>query len=1246
MTEEVNDFSGSERFDIRRRVGVGGMGVVYEAWDRQNSMRVALKTLPNSDAARIYRFKQEFRNLTGLVHPHLATLYELFSVDESWFFTMEFVDGVNLIDYVRGVTLFSRPQDDSSSENEVTIARPDSAISPPPLPVAAHRNALRTEEQFDRLRATIRQLAGAISALHSSGKLHRDIKPSNVLVTPAGRTVLLDFGLTIGFSQEDDDRFVSGTVSYMAPEQAAGLPLTPAADWYAIGVMMYEALTGFLPFDGPPNHVMVQKQIADPPRPRLLASNLPEDLDQLCHALLTRDPSSRPSAAEVLRALGGEEPDRRTISSEEVPLIGRESHLAELTAAFNFVRQGKPLAMFVHGSSGEGKSFLVERFLQRLREEQGAVVLAGRCYEAESVPYKALDSLIDVMRQYLNRHPEIAEQVVPRDVAPLTRIFPVLADVPALASAPLRSGESSSAQELRGRASRALRDLLARLADRVPVVICIDDLQWGDLDSGMILSELLRAPDPPLLLLLGVYRSEGAGRSPILKLLLDAPVESGGAERRELALGLLSPEAARSLASGMLEVEGPRKEALASAIARESGGIPYFIHELVRFVGGGFELPENESLSLEQVLVHRFATLPAGARNLLEAIAVAGQPIRQRDAWEAADLSGEERGVLTLLRSELLVRSTGASDRDVVEPYHDRIRETLVSQLTPSRKKQHHRRLGDTLERSNGADAETLAVHFHHSDAVDKASHYYAAAASQAAEALAFDRAAKLYLQSLDLRSGSDPDRRPLRMALADALANAGRGAEAAREYEALVAGAAPSEGVELRRRAAYQYCVSGHLIEGRSAVKELLADHGVRLPEGPTAVIVALLRHRLRLWLRRYGFKRREESEIDPARLAQIDVVWSAAAGLSMNDIICGAGLQTYGLLLALSSGEIYRIARSMAWEATHMSNLGSKSWPKTVRLLDRAEELAAESGHPHAAGMATMARGIAEFTSGRWATAVPLLDEADAIFRARCTGVTWELDTAHAFALWGLIYMGEFGEMSRRTSLLLKEAEERGDRYASTTFGSFMQPHALLAADQPDAAREVLNRSREQWASGGFYLQDLCALMTDSLIDTYEGDGARGFDRYTANWKKVKASQLLQSQAIRMLTIHFRARAALAGAVNGRPELARAAAADAKRLAGEKIAWSVPYSRVLYAGVALIENRQDEAKRLLRESAAGFDAVNMRSHAESARLLLGELTGGSEGDALVREAEEWMASRGIVNARAMARLHIGAIA
>src|SRR5262249_33024925 len=155
----------------------------------------------------------------------------------------------------------------------------------------------------------------------------------------------------------------------------------------------------------------------------------------------------------------------------------------------------------------------------------------------------------------------------------------------------------------------------------------------------------------------------------------------------------------------------------------------------------------------------------------------------------------------------------------------------------------------------------------------------------------------------------------------------------------------------------------------------------------------------------------------------------WSATAGLSMFDVVAGADFQTRNLLLALRAGEPYRVVRALAWQAAHTSNLGAAAWPRAARLLQAARAPAQRVRHPHALGITMLSAGVADFTRGHWATAAGQLEEAEKILREQCTGVAWELGTAHTFSLWSRFYLGDVAEMGRQSARLLKQAGERGD-------------------------------------------------------------------------------------------------------------------------------------------------------------------------------------------------------------------------
>jgi serine/threonine protein kinase len=1267
MADAIHEpFGGTSRFELRRRLGAGAFGVVYEAYDRERASVVALKTLRRAGEEALYRFKQEFRSLADIVHPNLVALYELLSDGRQWFFTMELVEGKSFHEFVRRDNDLSDPATGAGSERlgsvdeTRTVGSPLDGPSDPRIPTFS---APARDHRFhaQRLRPALSQAAAGIHALHAAGKLHRDVKSSNVLVTRSGRVVLLDFGLVTELDWEaggDQSVAMAGTPVYMSPEQSRGCALSEASDWYSLGVMLYEALTGQAPFSGTFSEIMRDKQLREPRPPHEVVPDIPEDLDRFCCELLRRDPRRRPPEIEILQRLGlerpsAERPRRTTGEARGSPFVGRQSHLARLLESFHdTAERGRTVAVAVHGGSGMGKTALVRRFLDSLRSAEGAVILAGRCFERESVPYKALDNLMDVLSRHLKRLPQPrAEALMPRDVLALARLFPVLRRVEAVAGARRRVLEVQDLQELRRRAFGAFRELMGRLAEETPLVLFIDDLQWGDLDSAALLEELMRPPNPPPLLLIVAYRTEEASTSPLLRRLL--PVRFGSEPWREIEVDRLDPSEARDLARALLSDAPGSPETMAELVARESSGNPFFLSELARSVRGGREPPAADpsagtdlAVTLDRVIQSRVARLPEGARRFLEVVAVAGQPVEFAVANEAA-APGSGENVIEVLRIRHLIRTRETESRAEIETYHDRIREAIVSGLSPEELERHHRGLALALEASGRADPESLALHWKESQNFDRAAEYAVAAARRAAETLAFDRAARLYSLALDLSSGADPpERRALRVGLADALSNAGRGAEAASAYLVASRGAPAAEALELQRRAAEQFLISGHIEEGLSAIRSVLARVGLKLARTPWTALLSILFRRAMIRLRGIDFHERDATQVSPETLSRIDICCSVTIGLGFADPVRGADFQARHLFSALRAGEPYRVARALAIETLTSSQAGGRSSRRTKALFDAALSLAERIDNPHAIGLATFAGGFAALLQGRWETARELTRSAEAILRERCRGVAWELDNAHYYSLLSLYYLGRLKDLSESLPALLKEAQERGDLYATTNIRTRLSYLIILAQDHPEKAREELRDAIASWTHRGFFLQHWYERYGQVECALYVNEGRRAWTEVLNHWSLLKQSLFLRTtQSVRIFSRYLRARAALAAAaeessLQARDELLRSAARDVRRIEREMMRWGKALAALLRSGIAAARGDPAIAVSLLDSAEKEFEAVDMLMHAAAARRRRGELIGGSEGQTLVETAERAMRDQKIQNPAAFAAM------
>lgn len=264
----------ADRYEIKEILGRGGMGVVYRALDRELGEPVAIKTLRPAamagDAVAVERFKQEIRLARKITHRNVVRTYDLGEAGGMYYLTMELVEGMSL---------------------KQLIASRGSL----PVPVAL---------------TVGKQLCRALEVAHEQGVIHRDIKPQNIVVEPSGVIKVMDFGIarlagTPGGKGLTEAGTTVGTPDYMSPEQLAGGDVDARSDLYATGVVLYECVTGRLPFEAETTWALVAKHLEEPPPdPRALNALVPEPLARTIIRAMAKEPAGRfGSAAELHDAL-------------------------------------------------------------------------------------------------------------------------------------------------------------------------------------------------------------------------------------------------------------------------------------------------------------------------------------------------------------------------------------------------------------------------------------------------------------------------------------------------------------------------------------------------------------------------------------------------------------------------------------------------------------------------------------------------------------------------------------------------------------------------------------------------------------------------------------------------------------------------------------------------------------------------------------------------------------------------------
>jgi tetratricopeptide (TPR) repeat protein/predicted Ser/Thr protein kinase len=1229
IDSEAND----KRYEFERTLGQGGTGAVYLVRDRESGERLAFKKLFRMDQKSVLRLKREFRSMADIHHPNLVKLYDLERGSDAWFLTMEYLDGHDLLTYV-----------DQASD------------------------ALNGAADRPRLHQAFHQLASGVRALHKAGMLHRDLKPSNVMVADH-RVVVLDFGLVCELDPDAArvtvDGSISGTPAYMAPEQVLGGALSEATDWYAFGVMLYEALSGELPIDGKAIELLRKKLDVDPIALDELVDDVPPALSDLCMSLLRRNPRERPSGAQVLAVLeqltAGSTRQAPQLSTESIlrtetqsrsavtRLFGRAHELKQLWEAMAQAEDGQGVVVHVRGASGAGKSALVEHFLDQLELQAKStgradvLVLRSRCYEREAMPFKALDGVMDALVRHLSHLDDLdVAHLLPTEVATLAQLFPVLERLHAVQHRLSVARPQRDTMQERQRAEVALRDLFARLAADKPLLIWIDDLQWGDLDSASMLKAWLQQLAKLPLMLVFSYRSDEVATSSCLRLLLNRDADAPAAQSVEHCIDVspLGSADVQALCRLRLGAAANMHQELVERIVRESQGSPFLASQLAalaeaKIANGDTDL---DAVSIDELLAQTSALLPGEARQILNVLAVAGRPMLPQLALHAAGVRREGRALLHALRGLNLVRMRDASGQRLLEVYHDRVRERVYDALDAEQLVRVHECLLSALEFSGQGDPDWLHTLALGAGQRATALRYGITAAERANATLAFERAVELYQSCLELTNEEATNRCELWCALGLAHARCARGVKASEAYLQAIKFAPAQDSVRLTRLAASHLLRSGRFEEGEALVRKVLEAMDLKVPETDAGLIAAIGWERARLKLRGMGYTPRAASEVPASLLSQIDTFESLCLETQAYDPLRAGLFAVRGLHWALQAGEPSRVVRALCNAASMAARSGSaQAAQETDALFERAEPIARELGTEHERAAVCAARAICSFLLGRRLAVIASSAEAERIYRASASNDEPEyyrrLLTVAA-RLGALCGLGDNRRFLAELHIAIDEARATDNRNVLLQV-MLVQTIGEEIEGQAQCSRQRLEQQHLELPRGRFGNLHLLHIVSAMRTACSTGEYAWAATLLDQNWERYLHSPVRKSPFVAYLAHAARSRLLLnqhiAERRSGDP--AGSLRSDLRML--EKLNSPLCTATVLrtQARLAYIDHKPQVATELLRKSSAMYAAIGAVPDATRDRYALGFIVGGAEGEALRAAAHQVQLDNAFVN-------------
>jgi eukaryotic-like serine/threonine-protein kinase len=763
-------------YRLSSRLGAGGTAVVFRAQHEDTGQIVALKTVLEARAGHLASLRREILMLRRIAHRGIVRIFDGGSFEGKPWCAMELVEGRTFADLLAqsrqgSVTAASQT---FTTETTDTSDPPYTDVSTPTGRQGGYPAAprLASGERLEDFLKLVRMLCSPLAYLHGEGIVHRDVKPSNVFVRPDGTPVLMDFGLAWLLQEQQNRESLSsdaaraGTVAYMAPEQARGERVDARADLFSLGCMLYQAITGQLPFRDRTRRERSELDAKGLVPPSALAQDVPPALDDLVMRLLAPRPRDRVGhASDVAAVLEAEGAGDWPRASDPEPrqylyrasISGRSSAVERLSTKVQELQAGKGSRVVVSGESGIGKT-MVAAEIARLAEGGGVRVVTGECvaWSMEGgqglrsggplYPFrKLLQAVADTV---LSEGDEAYERLLGNRTKILAVCEPSLRQLPRASALP---DPAELPAEANGqRLVEAFLDTLAALGRDRATLVVVDDLQWADdLSRTFIGNAPASFFEANRVMLLGTARSEELG--PDIERLTSRP------DVLHVVLGRLDEAALGAMAADMM---GQRSvpQTLVSFLGRESQGNPFFAAEYMRAaVDAGMLLRDarghwrHETAgadltalalphSLQDLVRRRLEALPADAQRLLELAALLG---REFDPDVLGAIVG---GISPITDAELVDQLADLTRRQILEETisasfrftHDRLRTAADAAVPAERRPELHRHIGQVLETWHKEQATLdraygqLAHHFERGNELAKALRYSDLAGEQA----------------------------------------------------------------------------------------------------------------------------------------------------------------------------------------------------------------------------------------------------------------------------------------------------------------------------------------------------------------------------------------------------------------------------------------------------------------------------------------------------------------------------------